>query len=531
MTTQPGKLAIIGAGPSGLVSLKFALDHLPQWQVVCFEKQDGYFGAWGKTHPKFVSTSTKYTTQFACFQRFAAKLRSNQQVPEEFFCADQYGAYLSEFVSVFQLAGHIRLEHRIRSIKPVTEQDRDTEWVVHSEHLPSRKQATETFSHVIIATGLANRVRSSRSDGDVVRSARDLDSITGKTVVVCGGGESAVDLAERLCDEEKQNEVYLSLRSGVRVSPRYHPIRNIPSDFLRTRLMLSIHEDIRNFVGGGFVNFRIRFARMLEMLFPHTDPQDSSPKAVRTRKAKWNLRINARAKGKLFNMFHNKSDDFLKSIAEHRLHVVGPSIDLEKGEYKNFEQTGSVHIQPDVVLNATGFELQLTELTDNTLQLQDFYWGMLHRFHRTVQCVGYARPIIGNIPTIAEMQARYVVGLIAGKHSWPNEIENLHARERIQLAQQYPTIDISKVYPADMIPYCDRLAREMGGYPRRGPFESWRQWLRFWLAPATTHQYDLDASQTPWAPIYTPSLIVALLLLVKLIDVPYRMFRSATRSR
>ena len=44
-----------------------------------------------------------------------------------------------------------------------------------------------------------------------------------KSIVVIGGGESAVDYANRLAQPELNNEVYLSLHSGIRVSPRYHP--------------------------------------------------------------------------------------------------------------------------------------------------------------------------------------------------------------------------------------------------------------------------------------------------------------------
>ncbi len=59
------RLAIIGGGSSGLISLKYALDHLPTWEIACFEQSDQYVGCWGRPYPGFVSTSTRYTTQFA----------------------------------------------------------------------------------------------------------------------------------------------------------------------------------------------------------------------------------------------------------------------------------------------------------------------------------------------------------------------------------------------------------------------------------------------------------------------------------
>jgi len=530
MTSRKKRLAIIGAGPSGLITLKYALDRLPDWDIDCFEKQDDYNGAWGKTHPKFVSTSTKYTTQFACFQKFDLNLRKNQNEAEEFFRADEYGHYLNEFVQEFQLAPVVRLQHNVLSVEFDSDSKDGLAWIVRVEDLPSQQTTTERFTHVVIACGLANKIRPIHSSLGAAITTDDTESITGKTVVVCGGGESAVDLAERLCQPERKNRVYLSLRSGVRVSPRYHPIKNIPSDFLRTRLMLSIHEDIRNFVGGSFVEFRIRYDRLLSRLFPSREQQSLSPKAVRSRRAKWNLRINSRAKGKLFNMFHNKSDDFLTSIAEQRLHVLGPAVDSSHQQYASFNSTEQIDLQADLVVNATGYQSNLAELTGDAVRLDEFYLGIMHKVHPTLYCVGYARPIIGNIPTVAEMQARYVVGMLAGEYTRSADLLNLHYQERELLAERYPAINIDQVYPVDMIPYCDRLARAMDCYPKLGEFGSWRKWLSFWLSPATTNQYRKEEVGLTKTPVFAPRVIVLLLLLVKLADLPYKLCKAALAS-
>jgi cation diffusion facilitator CzcD-associated flavoprotein CzcO len=52
------RLAIVGGGSSGLVTLKHALDALPDWEIVCFEKSATTTGCWGDPYPGFVSTST-----------------------------------------------------------------------------------------------------------------------------------------------------------------------------------------------------------------------------------------------------------------------------------------------------------------------------------------------------------------------------------------------------------------------------------------------------------------------------------------
>ena len=74
-TKNSRRLAIIGGGSSGLICLKYARDMLSQWDIVCFEQSDQITGCWGNPYPGFVSTSTKYTTQFACFPVFNAGVR------------------------------------------------------------------------------------------------------------------------------------------------------------------------------------------------------------------------------------------------------------------------------------------------------------------------------------------------------------------------------------------------------------------------------------------------------------------------
>ena len=74
---NPKRLAIIGCGSSGLITLKLAIDSLPDWEIRCFEKSGSIVGCWGKPHPSFVSTSTKFTTQFACHAQHDATVNGD----------------------------------------------------------------------------------------------------------------------------------------------------------------------------------------------------------------------------------------------------------------------------------------------------------------------------------------------------------------------------------------------------------------------------------------------------------------------
>lgn len=272
-TAPPQKrLAIIGGGSSGLITLKSALEALPDWEIVCFEKSDRIIGVWGNPFPGFLSTSTKYTTQFACFPVYEATTDSNGKASrEEFFRDDEYGRYLEQFADAFQLRPHIRLRHSVREIR---RSETGTTWQMTVCHdADDGRETIETFDQVIVCTGLTAEPK--RIDcGIPCLTVADLHGREGlakfhnRRIVVMGGGESAVDYACRLARPELENQVYLSLRSGIRVSPRYHPIRGVPSDFLRNRLMLSIHEDLRNRIGQRFVEWRIKYQERFERIFP-----------------------------------------------------------------------------------------------------------------------------------------------------------------------------------------------------------------------------------------------------------------------
>ncbi|MDP6445778.1 MAG: FAD/NAD(P)-binding protein, partial [Pirellulaceae bacterium] len=223
------RLAIIGGGSSGLISLKYAIDLLPSWDVQCFEQSDRITGVWGNPYPGFVSTTTKYATQFACHPRFDAGVSADGGASrEEFFRDGEYGEYLQDFANGFSLSPRISLRTRVVSLR-----QSDNGWILTLTQLDSSSRAdsgrpvgpTETteeaFDAVILCTGLAAAAKpldcgvKTLSVADMTRP-NGLETVTNQRIVVIGGGESAVDFADRLARPELQNEVYLSLHSGVR---------------------------------------------------------------------------------------------------------------------------------------------------------------------------------------------------------------------------------------------------------------------------------------------------------------------------
>ena len=526
------RLAIIGCGSSGLITLKYARDLLPGWEIQCFEASGEITGCWGDPYPGFVSTSTKFTTQFACFPKYSANTSpGSTREKNEFFQGNEYGQYLLEFADQFQLQQHIRLYTRVDQVEAVNAGDQWRLKLVGTSG-DTNQDWNEDFDHVIVCTGLAAEPR--KIDSTIPQlGPSDIHGpipICKKRVVVLGGGESAVDLADRLSKPQYENEVYLSLRSGIRVSPRYHPVRGVPSDFLRNRLMLSIHEDLRNWLGQKFVEARIRHQWVFERLFPsraNMQRGHNLDKASFERRKQWDYRLTRHAKDELFNMFHNKSDGFLDSVAIGRIKIIGAPKDKTFTSFEGFSGDSSISFKPDYVVPSIGYQMQLQHLFRGMLAFSDFFLGCCHVKRVNVHLVGFARPVIGNIPTISEMQARYVCKMIAGCVSRPESIVADHAHDLQSQQLRYQAFQVTNVYPVEMFPYCDRLAGLMGEALKRHRIRDMWPWFRQQLEPATTLHY-LSAEKLPrqvrHPPIYLPFLLIAVLIALKPIDWIYRLW-------
>ena len=278
-----------------------------------------------------------------------------------------------------------------------------------------------SFDAVFLCTGLVNQKVPLQSQ--TIPMTENFEGVRNSTVVVVGGGESAADVAHYLAKPEHHNTVFLSLRSGIRVSPRYHPIRGVPSDFLRNRLLLSFDKDLRNRAGERFVTFRIRYERLLARWFPHAQANTAEDEDAQAVRREWDLKLKARAKGELFNVFHNKSDDFLDAVAEKRLQIIGPPVDEQWTGLSRFRSLEDAAPYPRTLpVWSTGYRSHLPDLAGGTIHLKDFYHGCVHTGHHNLFLIGFARPIIGNIPSISEMQARDAIGVLSGKVTLPADL-------------------------------------------------------------------------------------------------------------
>ncbi len=160
------------------------------------------------------------------------------------------------------------------------------------------------------------------------------------------------------------------------------------------------------------------------------------------------------------------------------------------------------------------------------IHIRDFYLACCHKKYSNLFAVGFARPIIGNIPSMSEMQARVVANLLAKKIDRPNDIEELHKKNQTCNDRAFSKINQDIIYPVEMFPYCNNIANWLDRVPNRRSLGSCSQWWRAQLTPATTMHYwfDDDVAKRVYqaSPVYMPTFLIALLMMIKPMDLFYR---------
>ena len=145
------KVCIIGAGPSGLNSAKYALENglLP----TIFEKSNEIGGLWISLLSKtaiwdgLYSNISYYTEQF-----------SDHPWPKSsliFPSAQDINKYLKSYAQRFSLENYTRFNSKIEFV----EQSSDHQWKVNLIDLKTNERKTENFNYLICASGLHSKPR------------------------------------------------------------------------------------------------------------------------------------------------------------------------------------------------------------------------------------------------------------------------------------------------------------------------------------------------------------------------------------
>jgi len=497
------RVAVIGAGPAGLATIKELLDegHAP----TCFERADGIGGVF-RFHPadgvvweSCELTSSPLMTSFSDFPAPAGQVM--------FMPVGEYVAYLERYCHAFDLHRHIQIRATVEAVT----QNPAGDWTVRINTASGAR--VEVFDAVAVCSGLHQHPHLPQLPGQEAYTGTILHGaryrgpaqVAGKRVLVVGAGESGADITAEVSNNAA--ETVMSLRRGVAVQARVQLGK--PKDLQTSRLMNSTAHWVfqtrnpadnhkRSVYRWTFLPFLFidkalaKISQFVFDFFPLLLAPSLAEIRANLRTRKLSRQLLRESGGTFTEQFGTKDDEFVRAIATGRCRRV-PAIARFDGPCVVFVD-GS-RFTPDLVIFCTGFETRMPFL-DPQLALAPRY---LHAFNPDVGTslgfIGFLRPAFGAIPPLAELQARWFALLQSGALELPS-------REEMQQAIDYWTHyrahffgALKKTLPhlVEHTPFCDALAERVGCKPawRDIRRESRRFRYKFMAGPFVAAQYRL----------------------------------------
>ena len=420
--TPARRVAVIGAGPAGIVTTKELLEsgHDP----TCFERAPALGGVFrygeddGVVWESCRLTSSGLLTAFSDFPAEPHELGH--------MTAGEYVGYLERYAEAFGIVSRIRYE---TSVDAVTREPAGG-WSVRAT---ARDGTTsdERFDAVAVCSGLHQHPLRpklpglERFAGEVIHSAdyRRPAQVEGRRVLVVGAGESGADVVAEVAAHAA--ETVVSLRRGVAVLPRM--IRGRPNDYRTCRIANSAADwvfETRNPADRRKLDvYRVVFfplvlvdkvvqvgARLPERVRASRKPR------VEQETTRLIQRLLAESGGTLQEQFGTKSDEWVAAIAAGRCRRVGA---VARFDERSVSFEGGDHFEPDLVILCTGFETKLPFIDAELARAPRYLHTFAAQVGPSLAFVGFVRPGFGAIPPLAELQARWFAELSVGTRSAP----------------------------------------------------------------------------------------------------------------
>ena len=390
-------VAVVGAGPSGLVACKALAEHGVDFAA--YEAGDRVGGQWVLGNSS--GTSVAYRSLHANTHKGMCRY-ADFPLPgdyPDFPSHEQMADYFHRYANHFGLYPRIRLSERVVEALPREEGG----W---SLKLGSGERAEHDA--LVVAAGNLWDPRWPALDGDFAGPlihARDyMDpaepvDCRGKKVLVMGLGNTACELAVELSAPGAASQVYLSARSGQNIVPKIAAPVPHPSEPLKG-ILAWLPRRLRD------AAFRAIFPRVAgRMTASLPDPQSLGlppPPA---------------------NPFEKRfvMNDHLHARLASGAIVARPGVRKLLGSAVEFEEGTREDI--DVIVAATGYRFSLPFLSDEVLGCAPpelaLYRGVMHPGRHDLFVIGVMKAICSIWPR-SEQQMALVAPLLAGDYALPS---------------------------------------------------------------------------------------------------------------
>ena len=473
-------IAVIGAGPSGLVAAKFLVER--GYSVRVFESEENIGGTFRyRAYDGAVQVSSKFLTAFTDM-RFSKDAPDHVPLP-------QYLAYLDEYCEKFNLWDLISFGTKVMDISRRASRDRrhGSEYVVSicavTKGGKTAQHAALEFDAVLVCSGLHLTPLNPNIEGldafiadggQVIHSAdyKHRSQLADRNLLIIGSGETGMDIAYHGTMPGGAASVTLSHKNGFLSVPSTLP-SGLPLDIYITNLFECCYE--HRWVD----KLRLKWVaatygiRGAFWLFSGTS-------------GGYNQWAGTKAEVKRGYHFINKSAKVLPAINHEQKsswrnfpwNLNQPEVDVpvklvpqvtQYGADQAFHAVDGTSIQPDLVVMATGYRQEFPFLPSRRRDAMGDHLlppcrHIVDPSEPHLAFIGFARPNVGAIPPISEIQVMWWLEFISGNVSLP-------VREPTY-GLLSSTSHKAHQYGVDHGAYVHQLARDIGA----APYLSWLIW-------------------------------------------------------
>ena len=398
------KVAVIGAGSSGITALKALVDR--GFDVTCYEASDRVGGNWVFGNSNGMSASYKSLHINTSRERMEY---SDYPMPPSFPDFPHHShiaTYFSDYVDNFGLRDRIRFETAVAGAL----RGDDGVWTITDS-----RGGSDRYDAILVANGHHWDPRWPEPAFPGAFSGTEMhahsytssEDIRGKKVVVVGMGNSAMDIAVE--GSYVSDKVYLSARRGAHIIPKY--IFGKPLDQV-------LKNDPR-------VPYRIR--------------QKFMQTVMRAQIGKVEDYGLPKPDHKIGDAHPTISDHILSRIT-HGSVEVKPNISELKGNTVLFED--GTEVEADVIVYCTGYKVSFPFFDEDFLSAPDNDLPLFRRVFKedvpNVFFIGLLQPL-GAVMPLSEAQGRWVASYLRGEYALPtrSEMDADIAREREEMFKRY----------------------------------------------------------------------------------------------
>ena len=391
------KVAVIGAGPSGIAAIKNFIDE--GFDVMAFERCSGVGGNWRFNDPSghssvFETThiiSSKYTSFY-----------EDYPLPDD---ASDYPSH-KELLSYFDgYAEHFNIKKNIKFGTEVLscKQSANDGWLIKYRHLNSNEEITLQFDALVVCNGHHHVPRYPHYKGEFKgeylhsHDYKRAAPFENKRVLVIGGGNSACDVAVET--SRISQETSLSWRRGYHLVPKF--MYGLPADVFAKRSRW-----IPQFL-------RIPFMKYMLERYQGKNEDIGLPKVT----------------SKMLATHPTVNSDLYNAIRHGK---VKPRPDIESFSENTVNFVDGTSAEYDVVIACTGFKIKHAFFEKDLINFEEGPVPLLHRMLpadiKNLYFIGLFQPL-GCIWPGAELQSKLGAKHLAGKWKPTDDINKLIAQE------------------------------------------------------------------------------------------------------